>query len=61
MPDQVPKEVVQESYERLVTLVEDVAWTENTALLGRDVEAYRSREEFEFKIEKDGGVRIRID
>ena len=38
MPNQVPKEVVQERYERLVALVEDVAWTENTALLGRDVE-----------------------
>jgi tRNA-2-methylthio-N6-dimethylallyladenosine synthase len=38
MPNQVPKETVQERYERLVALVEEVAWAENTALLGREVE-----------------------
>jgi len=38
MPDQVPKPVVQERYERLVELVEDVAWSENKALVGREVE-----------------------
>ena len=36
-------------------------WGMAECMLGRDVQAYRSREEFEFKIEKDGGVRIRID
>jgi len=38
LPDQVPKEVVQERYERLVATVEDVAWAGNRALVGRDVE-----------------------
>jgi tRNA-2-methylthio-N6-dimethylallyladenosine synthase len=38
MADQVPKPVVQERYERLVDLVEDVAWTENKALVGGEVE-----------------------
>ncbi len=38
MPDQVPKAVVQERYERLVELVGDIAWQENKALLGRRVE-----------------------
>ena len=38
MPDQVPKPVVQERYERLVALVEDVAWSENKALVGTSVE-----------------------
>jgi tRNA-2-methylthio-N6-dimethylallyladenosine synthase len=38
MPDQVPREVVQHRYERLVALVEQVAWSENKALLGREVE-----------------------
>jgi len=38
MPDQVPKAVVQERYERLVDLVKDVAWQENRALLGTEVE-----------------------
>jgi len=38
MPDQVPREVVQERYERLVALVEQVSWAENRALVGRDVE-----------------------
>ena len=35
MPDQVPHDVVQERYERLVELVNDVAWTENRAQTGR--------------------------
>ena len=29
MPDQVPKAVVQERYERLVALVEEISWAEN--------------------------------
>jgi tRNA-2-methylthio-N6-dimethylallyladenosine synthase len=35
---QVPREVVQERYERLVALVEDISWSENKRLLGRRVE-----------------------
>ncbi|MCW3157878.1 tRNA (N6-isopentenyl adenosine(37)-C2)-methylthiotransferase MiaB [Micropruina sonneratiae] len=38
MPDQVPKQVVQERYERLVDLVGDLAWQENQKLVGREVE-----------------------
>ena len=38
MPDQVPKAVVQERYERLVALVDDVAWQENQRLVGHEVE-----------------------
>jgi len=38
LADQVPKPVVQERYERLVALVEDVAWSENEKLVGRTVE-----------------------
>jgi tRNA-2-methylthio-N6-dimethylallyladenosine synthase len=38
MRNQVDKAVVQERYERLVEVVEDVAWTESKALLGREVE-----------------------
>ncbi|HJY26168.1 MAG TPA: tRNA (N6-isopentenyl adenosine(37)-C2)-methylthiotransferase MiaB, partial [Actinomycetes bacterium] len=35
LPDQVPRDVVQERYERLVALVEDVAWEENKKQVGR--------------------------
>jgi tRNA-2-methylthio-N6-dimethylallyladenosine synthase len=38
MPDQVPKPVVQERYERLVELVNGISWQENRALLGERVE-----------------------
>ncbi len=38
LEDQVPKAVVQERYERLVALVDDVAWQENQRLVGRTVE-----------------------
>ncbi len=38
MPNQVPKAVVQERYERLVKLVDEIAWAENRALVGQDVE-----------------------
>ncbi|MGY4720861.1 tRNA (N6-isopentenyl adenosine(37)-C2)-methylthiotransferase MiaB [Naumannella cuiyingiana] len=38
MPDQVEKAVVQERYERLVALVDDIAWSENKALVGETVE-----------------------
>lgn len=38
LPDQVPKAVVQERYDRLVPLVEEIAWRENQRLEGRTVE-----------------------
>ena len=38
MPDQVPREVVQERYDRLVGLVNDIAWAENRRLEGSVVE-----------------------
>ena len=38
MPDQLPHEVVQERYERLVELVNEIAWSENQAFEGREVE-----------------------
>ncbi len=38
MPDQVPREVVQERYERLVDLVGEVAWEENRKLEGERLE-----------------------
>ncbi|WP_215546147.1 tRNA (N6-isopentenyl adenosine(37)-C2)-methylthiotransferase MiaB [Amycolatopsis sp. CA-230715] len=38
MPGQLPKEVVQERYDRLVALQDDVAWQENKKLVGRKVE-----------------------
>ena len=38
MPDQIPKPVVQERYERLVELVNEIAWQENLKQVGRPVE-----------------------
>jgi tRNA-2-methylthio-N6-dimethylallyladenosine synthase len=38
MEDQVPKQVVQERYERLMALVEEITWAENKELIGREVE-----------------------
>ena len=38
LPDQLPKEVVQERYERLIELQERISAEENEALLGRTVE-----------------------
>jgi tRNA-2-methylthio-N6-dimethylallyladenosine synthase len=38
MAEQVPHEVVQARYERLVTVVNDIAWDENKAFVGREVE-----------------------
>ncbi|MDN5761437.1 MAG: tRNA (N6-isopentenyl adenosine(37)-C2)-methylthiotransferase MiaB [Microlunatus sp.] len=38
MPDQVPKRVVQERYERLIELVGEIAWQENQTQVGRSVE-----------------------
>ncbi len=38
MPDQLPKKVVQERFERLIALQEEVSWAENRCLEGREVE-----------------------
>ncbi|MBB6475118.1 tRNA (N6-isopentenyl adenosine(37)-C2)-methylthiotransferase MiaB [Sphaerisporangium rubeum] len=38
MDDQVPKEVVQERYERLVALQEEISWEENRTQIGRTLE-----------------------
>ncbi len=38
MPDQIPKAVVQERYERLVALADQIAWQQNQRLLGTEVE-----------------------
>jgi tRNA-2-methylthio-N6-dimethylallyladenosine synthase len=38
MPDQLPKAVVQERYDRLIAVQEEVSWAENRALEGREVE-----------------------
>jgi tRNA-2-methylthio-N6-dimethylallyladenosine synthase len=38
MPDQVPKAVVQERYERLVDLVGEISWAENKRFEGETVE-----------------------
>ena len=38
MPDQLPKAVVQERYERLVELQDRISWEENRALVGTTVE-----------------------
>jgi len=38
MPDQIPKAIVQERYERLVALQDDMAWAENKTQVGRVVD-----------------------
>jgi tRNA-2-methylthio-N6-dimethylallyladenosine synthase len=38
LDEQVPREVVQDRYERLVALVDDIAWDENKRLVGQSVE-----------------------
>ena len=38
MPNQVPKQVVQERYDRLVELVNEITWQENQKLVGTTVE-----------------------
>jgi tRNA-2-methylthio-N6-dimethylallyladenosine synthase len=38
MDGQLPKAVVQERYDRLVTALEDITWAENKTLVGRRVE-----------------------
>jgi tRNA-2-methylthio-N6-dimethylallyladenosine synthase len=38
MADQVPKAIVQERYERLIALQEQISWEENQKIIGREVE-----------------------
>ena len=38
LPDQLPKDIVQERYERLLALVNDIAWQENKKQIGKTVE-----------------------
>jgi len=38
MPDQIPKEVVQDRYERLVKRINDITWHLNLDLVGQEVE-----------------------
>jgi tRNA-2-methylthio-N6-dimethylallyladenosine synthase len=45
LPDQLPKAVVQERYERLVDLVNEIAWEENKKLVGTTVEVLVSEGE----------------
>ncbi|MCU1481977.1 MAG: tRNA-2-methylthio-N(6)-dimethylallyladenosine synthase MiaB [Subtercola sp.] len=44
MADQVPKQVVQERYERLVALQDRIAWEENQKVVGRRVEVLVANE-----------------
>jgi tRNA-2-methylthio-N6-dimethylallyladenosine synthase len=53
LPDQVPKAVVQERYERLVALQEEISWAGNRAWEGRVVEVLVSMGEGR----KDGATR----
>lgn len=38
MPDQIAKDVVQERYERLIPVIEQIAWDQNKSFVGREVE-----------------------
>jgi tRNA-2-methylthio-N6-dimethylallyladenosine synthase len=38
LPDQVPKEIVQERYERLAALQDEISWEENRKLIGTEVQ-----------------------
>ena len=38
MPDQLPKQIVQERYVRLIDLLEEITWAENKRLVGEKVE-----------------------
>jgi len=38
MPNQIPKEIVQDRYERLAVVQNRISWEENQALIGREVE-----------------------
>jgi len=53
LPDQVPKPVVDERYQRLIALQEEISWQENQALAGREVEVLVAEGEGR----KDGATR----
>jgi tRNA-2-methylthio-N6-dimethylallyladenosine synthase len=53
MDGQVPKEVVQERYERLVALQEEISWAENSKQVGRTLEVLVAEGEGR----KDGATR----
>jgi tRNA-2-methylthio-N6-dimethylallyladenosine synthase len=53
LPDQLPKAVVQERYERLVAVQEEISWAANRAFEGRVVEVLVSQGEGR----KDGATR----
>jgi len=53
MPDQVPQPVVQERYERLVAVLEEITLAENRAVVGREVEVLLA----EGAGRKDGATR----
>ena len=53
MPGQLPKEVVQQRYERLVALQEQISWEENKKQVGRTLELMVSEGEGR----KDGATR----
>ena len=53
MPDQVPPDVVAERYQRLVELIDDIAWTENKKLAGAKLEVLVAEGEGR----KDGATR----
>ncbi|WP_308468405.1 tRNA (N6-isopentenyl adenosine(37)-C2)-methylthiotransferase MiaB [Rathayibacter soli] len=38
MADQVPKEIVQDRYDRLIALQDEISWEENQKVVGREVE-----------------------
>ena len=44
LPDQLPKAVVQERYERLIARVNQIAWEENQKQIGREVEVLVANE-----------------
>ncbi len=51
-------EVVKEGENNTII---SMPWGMAECMLGREVPAYKGRDEFEFKIEQNGGVRIRIE
>ena len=44
MPDQVPKDIVQERYDRLIEMQDAIAWAENKTLVGHEVEVLVTKE-----------------
>ena len=59
MPDQVPKAVVQERFDRLIALQEEVSWAGNRAWEGREVEVLVAPGEGRFPERQFRGVTVR--